>query len=198
MKRYDKEYFDKWYRRQRVNTPADVRRKVSLAVVQAEYFLGRALRDVVDVGCGEGAWRAHLRALRPRVRYLGVDPSDYAVQTFGRTRNIKKAAFGELSSLRLDRQFDLVVSSDAMHYVRDDELRRGMPQLVHLAGGILFLEVLTADDDIVGDLDGLIRRPASWYRKLFREQGLVQVGPYTWAAPAIQSGLSAMEHAYKP
>jgi SAM-dependent methyltransferase len=198
VKRYDKEYFDKWYRRQRVNAPAEVRRKVALAVVQAEYFLGRALRDVLDVGCGEGQWRDHLRALRPRVRYLGVDPSDYAVATFGRERNLRKAAFGELASLGLDRQFDLVVSSDAMHYIPDAELRRGLPTLVTLAGGILFLEVLTADDDIVGDLDGLIRRPATWYRKLFREHGLLPVGAYTWAALPLQGSLAAMEVAYKP
>jgi SAM-dependent methyltransferase len=198
VKRYDKEYFDKWYRRQRVNAPVEVRRKVALAVVQAEYFLGRALRDVLDVGCGEGQWRDHLRALRPRVRYLGVDPSEYAVATFGRERNLRRAAFGELASLGLDRKFDLVVSSDAMHYIPDAELRRGFPTLVKLAGGIVFLEVLTADDDIVGDLDGLIRRPASWYRKLFREHGLLPVGAYTWAAPPIQSSLAAMELAYKP
>jgi len=198
VKRYDKEYFDKWYRRQRVNAPAEVRRKVALAVVQAEYFLGRALRDVLDVGCGEGQWRDHLRALRPRVRYLGVDPSDYAVATFGRERNLRKAGFGELAALGLDRQFDLVVSSDAMHYIPDAELRRGFPALVKLAGGILFLEVLTADDDIVGDLDALIRRPATWYRKLFREQGLLPVGAYTWAAPPLQGSLAAMELAYKP
>lgn len=198
MKRYDKQYFDKWYRRQRVNTPAEVRRKVSLAVVQAEYFLGRTLRDVLDVGCGEGAWREHLRALRPRVRYLGVDPSDYAIETFGRARNLRKASFGELASLHIDRTFDLVVSADAIHYIADDELRRGLPALVRCAGAILYLETLTAEDDIVGDLDGLIRRPAAWYRKLFGEQGLLPVGPYTWAAPPIHSSLAAMEVAYKP
>lgn len=193
MKQYDQAYFDKWYRRQRVNTPAEVRRKVALAVAQTEYFLTRTLRDVLDVGCGEGAWREHLRALRPRVRYLGVDPSDYAVATFGRARNIRKAAFGELASLRLRRQFDLVVCSDALHYVPDDELRRGLPALVQLAGGIVFLELLTADDDIVGDLEGLIRRPAAWYRKLFREHGLLPVGAYAWAVPRLHDSIAAME-----
>jgi len=193
VKQYDRAYFDKWYRRQRVNTPAEVRRKVTLAVAQAEYFLTRTLRDVLDVGCGEGAWREHLRALRPRVRYLGVDPSDYAVATFGRARNIRKAAFGELASLRLRRQFDLVVSSDALHYVPDDELRRGLPALVKLARGIVFLELLTADDDIVGDTEGLIRRPAAWYRKLFREHGLLPVGAYAWAAPPLHETIAAME-----
>lgn len=193
MKRYDKAYFDKWYRRQRVNAPSEVRRKVALAVAETEYFLGRPLRDVLDVGCGEAVWREHLRALRPRAGYLGVDPSDYAVQRFGRTRNVRKASFGELASLHLQTQFDLVVSSDAMHYVPDDELRRGFPELVRLAGGILFLDLLTAEDDIVGDLEGLIRRPAAWYRKLFRDHGLMPVGAYSWAAPSIAGAISALE-----
>jgi SAM-dependent methyltransferase len=193
VKRYDKAYFDKWYRRLRVNAPSEVRRKVALAVAETEYFLARTLRDVLDVGCGEGAWREHLRALRPRVRYLGVDPSDYVAETFGRARNIRKAAFGELASLRIDHQFDLVVSSDAIHYVPDDELRRGLPALVQLAGGIVFLDLLTAEDDIVGDVEGLIRRPAAWYRKLFHEQGLLPVGAYTWAAPPLHASLSELE-----
>lgn len=180
MKRYDKAYFDKWYRRQCINSAAEVRRKVALAVAQTEYTLARTLRDVLDVGCGEGVWREHLRALRPRVHYLGVDPSDYAVKVFGRARNIRKASFGELALLKIDRKFDLVVCSDAMHYVADDELRRGLPELVRLARGILFLEVLTADDEIIGDLEGLIRRPPAWYEKVFRAAGLRPVGTYMW------------------
>jgi SAM-dependent methyltransferase len=193
VKRYDKEYFDRWYRRAPVNAPTEVRRKVALVVVETEYFLGRALRDVLDVGCGEGAWREHLRALRPRVRYLGVDPSAYVAERFGRARNIRKASFGELGSLRVERRFDLVVSSDALHYVPDDELRRGLPALVGLAGGIVFLDVLTAEDDIVGDVEGLLRRPSAWYRKLFRAHGLLPVGAYTWAAPPIHDSLAEME-----
>lgn len=194
MKRYDQAYFDKWYRgRQRVNSPAEVRRKVALAVAEAEYFLQRPLRDVLDAGCGEAAWLPHLRALRPRVHYLGVDASDYVVERFGRARNIVKAAFGELASLHIERRFDLVVCSDALHYVADDELRRGMPELVHLAGGILYLEILTAEDDIVGDIEGLIRRPSAWYRKIFRANDLVPVGAYTWAVPGVHRYLSKME-----
>ena len=32
--------------------------------------------------------------------------------------------------------------------------------------GVAYLEVLTREDDIVGDLDAFIRRPANWYRRL--------------------------------
>jgi hypothetical protein len=45
-------------------------RKVALAVASAEYYLERPIRSVLDIGCGEGAWRAPLLKLRPKVEYL--------------------------------------------------------------------------------------------------------------------------------
>jgi SAM-dependent methyltransferase len=193
-KRYDRAYFDHWYRgRNRVSTKDDVRRKVSLAVAACEYFIRRRLRSVVDVGCGEGAWEAHIKALRPAAKYLGLDPSDYAVKRFGAKRNIRKAAFAGLSSAHLRGPFDLVVCSDALHYIDDDDIHAGLPELVRVAGGVLFLEVLTADDDIIGDLHGMIHRPAAWYRKLFEKAGLTQAGPYTWLAPELREDTARLE-----
>ena len=58
----------------------------------AEYFLRRKVRSVLDIGAGEGAWRAELRRLRPSIRYTGVDPSEYVVRRHGRRRNIRLAA----------------------------------------------------------------------------------------------------------
>ena len=194
MKRYDRTYFDKWYRgRGRVHAEGEVERKVALAVAAAEYFLRRKLRSVLDVGCGEGAWQPRLRALRPRLRYLGVDPSEYAVARFGRERNLRRAGFDELASLHLDQPFDLVICSDVLHYLPNDEIRRGLPELVRLCGGVAYLEVLTADDEIVGDLEGLIRRPAAWYRRLFRSAGLRNGGPYLWIAPPILATAAELE-----
>ena len=194
MKRYDRAYFDHWYRgRNRVSTKDDVRRKVSLAVAECEYFLRRRLRSVLDVACGEGAWQPHIEDLRPSAKYLGLDASDYAVQRFGAERNLRQAAFADLRSQRLRGPFDLVVCSDALHYISDDEIHAGLPELVRVAGGVLFLEVLTADDEIIGDLNGMIRRPAAWYRKLFEKAGLTAAGPYTWLAPSLRDDAAALE-----
>src|SRR6478752_6515210 len=102
-KRYDRAYFDKWYRDEQVNSPAEVRRKVVLAVAATEYFLQRSIRSVLDVGCGEGQWLTHLRAIRPRVRYAGLDSSPYVVRQYGKARNIRRASFGELPSLQLTK-----------------------------------------------------------------------------------------------
>ena len=194
-KRYDRAYFDKWYRsaRTRVSSRAEVRRKVELAVTVTEYMLRRPLRTMLDVGCGEGAWFTHLKALRPRAKYQGIDPSDYAVERFGSARNIMQGAFADLPSAELDGQYDLVVCSDVLHYVDDDGIRAGLPALVQHAGGTLFLEVLTNEDEIIGDLDGLIRRPASWYRRTFTAAGLTPLAPYTWLAPAMRMFASDLE-----
>ena len=192
-KRYDRAYFNKWYRDEQVNSPAEVRRKVLLAVAAAEYFLQRGIRSVLDIGCGEGAWLPHLRTLRPRVRYLGLDPSAYVVRQFGRARNIRRASFGELPSLRLDRTFDLVICSDVLHYVEEQEIKDGVREIVRICEGVAYLEVLTKEDDIVGDLEGLITRPASWYRRLFKRAGLRHVAPYIWLGAPLQPIASAFE-----
>jgi SAM-dependent methyltransferase len=195
-KQYDKAYFDRWYRgrKTRVSTSAEVRRKVSLAVTVAEYFLRRPIRTVLDVGCGEGAWFTHLRALRPRVAYLGLDSSDYAIQRFGKERNIRKAAFGGLAKLRLG-VYDLVICSDVLHYVPEDEIRAGIKTIAEVTDGVAFLEVLTREDDVVGDLDAFFRRPAAWYRKLFASTGMTFVAPYSWISPAFQDAVAELESA---
>jgi SAM-dependent methyltransferase len=193
-KTYDRAYFDRWYRHRgtRVSSHAEVRRKVSLAVATAEYFLRRPIRTVLDAGCGEGAWLPHLRALRPRVHYLGLDSSEYVVERFGRQRNIRLASFADLPSLGLD-VYDLVVSSDVMHYVPDAELRAGVRALADATDGVAYFEVLTKEDEIVGDLHGFLRRPAAFYRSLFTAAGMSFAGPYLWLSPAFKDAVAGLE-----
>jgi SAM-dependent methyltransferase len=195
-KRYDQSYFDRFYRHRhtRVHSYGEVRRRVSVAVALSEYFLRRQLRTVLDIGCGEGAWLGHLRALRPHVRYVGYDPSEYAVRRFGKSRNVRRAAFHDLPSIDLG-QHDLVVCSDVMHYVGDDDLRAGIKAIANATSGVAYLEVLTREDDITGDLEGFIRRPAAWYRKLFAHAGLTFVGPYTWLGAAFPEVIAQLEQA---
>jgi SAM-dependent methyltransferase len=193
-KRYDRDYFQRWYRgTTRVTPPAQVRRKVAIAVAMTEYFLQRRLRTVLDVGCGEGAWLPQLRSIRPGLAYQGVDPSAYAVKRFGRARNIRRGTFGELAALQLDPQFDLVVCSDVLHYLEPEDIHRGIAEIARLCRGVAFLEVLTREDDVVGDLEGLMQRPAAWYRGVFRTAGLTQAGPYTWLSGALRDDVTDLE-----
>jgi SAM-dependent methyltransferase len=189
-KKYDAAYFDRWYRgRQQIGPATEVRRKVALAVGVAEFFLRRPIRNVADIGCGEAPWLTHLRDLRPRVRYAGFDPSEYVVQKFGAIR----ASFGEMDALNIRERFDLVVCADVLHYLKDDEILRGFPTLVHMMRGAAYIEVLTREDKVIGDMMGLIRRPPAWYRELFCGAGLVQVGPYMWITAKLAADSAALE-----
>ena len=195
-KEYDAAYFEKWYRsnRTRVHSHDEVRRKIALAVITAEYFLQRRLESVLDVGCGEGAWLPHLRSLRRGIKYTGLDSSEYAIRRFGKRRNIQYGTFGALGKVGLrQKRYDLVVCSDVLHYLDDGEVVRGLPHLVRLTGGVAYIEVLTKEDSIVGDLEGLTQRPARWYKKRFHEAGLAQAGPYLWLGSELQDVVGPME-----
>ncbi len=145
-KSYDDRYFDQWYRQTKLSSPARLRRKVALAVSQAEYYLERPIRSVLDIGCGEGAWRKPLLRLRRHIHYLGFDSSHYAVNRYGLQRNLHIAQIGDFSWLRPCAPVDLLVCADVLHYVATRELTRALPGFVELCNGVAFLEIFTAED----------------------------------------------------
>lgn len=192
-KAYDRRYFDTWYRQRSLGGKAALTRKVALAVALAEMHLGRPLRSVLDVGCGEGAWRAPLLALRPKLHYMGVDSSDYAIARHGPRRNLHWLPFGDLAALPLAKPVDLLVCSDVMHYLADDELLRGLAEFRRLCHGVAYLEVFTEGDDIIGDLNGMHRRPAAWYRRVFAKAGFVAAGSHTYLSRELAAGATSLE-----
>lgn len=192
-KQYDQAYFQRWYRREDIGGPARLARKAQLAVSMAEYYLERPIRTVLDVGCGEGAWRAPLLKLRPKVQYLGFDNSEYAVTRFGRTRNIHLARFGDFAWLRPCAPVDLLICSDVMHYVPSRELRQGLEGLAELSAGVAFMETFAAEDEFEGDHDGFQSRPASWYRRQFKAAGFSAIGSHCWLAPGLGEETAALE-----
>ena len=195
VKRYDRAYFDRWYRdpATRVKSAGDLGRKARLSVSAAEYLLGRRVRRALDVGSGEGEWRAALRRVRSGIEYVGVDASAYVVRRYGESRGIVAGSVGTLGALGLGGPFDLVVCCDVLHYVADDELARGVPALASLTGGVAYVELFTSDDEFEGDRVGWRGRPASFYRRLFRRAGLTPLGLNCYAGPALRDEVSALE-----
>lgn len=196
-KSYDRAYFDRWYRHpgHRVRAHGETRRKIAMVVALAEYYLGRPIRNVLDVGCGEGVLRAPLCRLRPDIAYLGLDSSEYAIQRFGRSRNLRLLRFGELAELRFDRRFDLIICSDVLHYLRAPELRRGLSGFAELLEGMAFIELFTSRDPVDGDTDGFLSRSPAWYRKCFADAGLMAVGSHAYVGPNLQRSVSELERA---
>ncbi|WP_300617026.1 class I SAM-dependent methyltransferase [Dokdonella sp.] len=194
-KQYDRAYFDKWYRseRHRVGSRGQLARKVGLAVHLAEYYLARPIRNVLDVGCGEAPWRAVLKRLRPGIEYRGLDSSEYAVERYGRSRNIGLATFGQLAELRFDARFDLIVCSDMLHYVPARELHRGLSGFSDLLEGLAFIEVFTARDQVGGDTRGFVARSPGWYRKAFVDAGLLPCGSHGYLSPRLMRSVAALE-----
>jgi SAM-dependent methyltransferase len=194
-KRYDRAYFDRWYRHpsHRIGSAADLERQVALAVAMAESVLGRPITSVLDVGAGEGRWQPVLQALRPGSRYAGVEPSEFAVARWGRRRNLRRGDLTTLDQLGLDGPFDLVICADVLHYLPTVMLRRGLPLLAREVGGLAYCPLFTAEDQIDGDHEEFQRRRATTYRRHFEAAGLVAVGLHGWVPVAVAEDLATLE-----
>lgn len=194
-KRYDKTYFDKWYRNptHRVSTMASAGRKAALALAVAEYYLERPVRTVLDVGCGEGQWQPILKKLRPSLRYTGVDPSEYAIGRYGKKRHLILGGFGDLGRLKLGLSYDLIICSDILYYVPGTELVEGIKELAARLEGVAFFEAYASDEALKGDTRSMERRDASFYKKLFRKNGLISCGPHCYAGNVLRDRVTDLE-----
>jgi SAM-dependent methyltransferase len=195
MKSYDREYFDRWYRDRatRVTTEGDLRLRVAMVVGITENLIGRPIRSVLDVGCGEARWQPHLARMRRAVNYVGLETSDYALERFGAARNIVRGSFGAVGEISAGEPFDLVVCSDVLHYLDETEIVRGLKGLVPLVGGVAYLSVFTREDDPTGDLAGWRRRNAQWYLSRFRRAGLVACGMQCYTTPEIAEAAAELD-----
>ena len=194
MKRYDESYFDRWYR-----GPAspkgegELRRQVTLAVAATESILDRPLRSVLDIGAGEGRWQPVLAELRPDATYLGIEPSAYAIERFGETRNLMTGDLASLGSFAFEEPVDLLVCADVLHYLDDTTILEAIDELTDLVGGVAVLEVFTAEDHALGDREGFHLRPPIWYRRVFGSAGLVPIGLQMWVHEEIAEDLDALD-----
>jgi SAM-dependent methyltransferase len=148
---------------------------------------------VLDIGCGEGAWRAPLLKLRPHVQYLGFDASAYAIARYGSRRNLHLARFGDFANLRPCDPADLLVCSDVLHYLPTRELDRGLPALADLCAGVAFIEVFAREDATEGDNHDFQPRPATFYQRRLHALGLQSLGSHCWLAPARVPLATALE-----
>ena len=195
-RQYDQRYFDKWYRnpRFRVKSAHELARQVAVVVGAAEHILGRALRTVLDVGCGEANWLGPLERLRPSIQYTGVDSSEYVVARFGESRNIRLGTIDSLDRMRLRKEYDLILCVGMLNYLDPAQLRAGLAHLYELANGVVYLELFTsADRGVFGDTRGTRLHSPAWYRARIRDARFLSCGMHCYIPDWLRENTSAME-----
>ncbi len=194
-KQYNQAYFDYWYRDpiHRVKSADELKRKVQLVLAITEYHLGRSVESVLDVGCGEAVWLKPLRELRPKLRYLGLDASEYVVDKFGASRNILFCRLAELEQFQPPSAFDLLICADILHYVSSAELLLGVKEFSRLCSGVAFIETFCKGDDFIGDKVGFIARNATWYRKILSKNSWTHCGNHCYLGAAARANSVALE-----
>jgi len=151
------------------------------------------VRNALDIGCGEGLWRAALRHERPHLAYTGIDSSAYAARRFGARRNIRQGDIASLDALAIRGSFDVVLCNDVLHYVATPALRSGMRAIASKLRGVAYLGLFTSADDVEGDMKTFLKRPPSFYRREFERAGLRSVGMHCWIPESLAEDRAALE-----
>ena len=80
---------------------------------------------VLDVGCGDGYVTRLIADRLPRGSVLGIDPSPRMIEAaLGANDQQTNVTFtvGDVTAMNFDHEFDLVVSFNALHWVREQNL----------------------------------------------------------------------------
>jgi SAM-dependent methyltransferase len=164
---FDAGYYARFYgdRRTRVADAATTRRLGAFVCAYLR-FLGLAVREVVDLGCGLGHWQSVIELHFPRARYVGVEASDYLCRRKGWRK-------GSAVDYDHGHSVDLVICQGVLQYLDAAGARASIRNLARLTHGALYLEALTTTDWNQNcdraRTDGAVHlRSGAFYRRLLR------------------------------
>ena len=162
--RFDKRYYDRYYRNRRTRV-GSARETAVLGGFVCAYLahLGQPVHRVLDAGCGLGHWRTVIAERHPRASYTGIEVSEYLCRELGWT-------LASIADYCARGRFDLIVCQGVLQYLDDRAAARAITNLGRLCRGALYLEVLTAEDwrdncDRRATDGDVHLRPAAWYRR---------------------------------
>ena len=186
MTAFGPEYFRRYYfdTQTRVTSPAEMRHRAALILALLRHAQ-LPLRRILDAGCGIGLLGRQFARLAPRVRYTGLERSDYLCRRYGWVQ-------GSVADYRPRAPYDLVVCYDVLQYLPDREAARALANLATLSRCALYFSALTrADWRRYCDRDRTDRdvhlRPGNWYvRRL--QRNFRYLGAGVW----IRKGVSAL------
>jgi SAM-dependent methyltransferase len=138
--RFDRRYYDRYYRnpRTRVQSAREVAVLGRFVCAYLEH-LGQPIRRVLDAGCGLGYWRAVITEHCPNARYTGIEVSEYLCDELGWER-------ASVADYRPRGRFDLVICQGVLQYLDDKEAAAAIDNLGRICRGALYLEALTTED----------------------------------------------------
>jgi len=140
-------WIDRWERQQEVSLPDREERFTALIDAVAD-GTGRADPLVIDLGCGPGSLSVRLLGRLPQATVVAVD-ADPVTLTLGRTAYARRPGlrFAELdlrtpgwaAALGLDAPADAAVSTTALHWLSEPQLRAVYAELATVLrpGGLL-------------------------------------------------------------
>lgn len=170
--RFSADYYRRYYQdpATAVVTRAAARAEVKFVLAFCDH-ISVDLRRFADVGAGTGWWAKEFTRQRPGCRYVETfDASADAARLFGHRR----VPLEELGG----RPADLVVCRDVLRYLPDSRARKGIRRLANKCRGVLYLHVLTREDEVdedASDMSGQFRA-ARWYLKELAAAGFINAG----------------------
>ncbi len=139
-------WVDRWERQQQRYAVDREERFTVVTDVVEHVTEGQTRPYVVDLGCGPGSLPARLGARLPHARIVAVD-MDPLLLELARTRHPRAARYvqavigeeGWIGRLGLSGPVDAVVSTTALHYLPEEDLRRAYADLTRVLrpGGVL-------------------------------------------------------------
>lgn len=188
--RFNAVYYRRFYGRRPVHTRRHIAH-LGEGVISLASWWRIPVRSVLDVGAGKGYWRSWLSERHPRVKYHGIDTSEYACRRYHH-------AFADIATWQPRRKYDLVVCQSVLQYLNDADATKAIRTLAVACRGLLLFDVPTiADRETVidrssTDLD-VCWRTGNWYRKRLRV-GFTEIGGGLWLSRECNAAFYELEH----
>jgi SAM-dependent methyltransferase len=161
-----REWIERWDRQQEVSLP-DREERFTALIDAVEAGAGRADPLVLDIGCGPGSLAVRLAERLPKATIIGIDTDPV-------TLALARAAYPDLvvvdldlrepgwpASLPLDdRKADVAVSTTALHWLPEPDLRKFYAELATVLkpGGLLLNgDHFKVDTPVLARLDTVLR-----------------------------------------
>lgn len=169
---FDASYYKRFYetRATAIVTSSEAKAEVAFVLAFCDH-IKLDIRRFTDVGAGTGWWAREFRRRRPLCRYVETfDASETAANKYGH----RLVRVENLSG----HPADLVVCRDVLRYLDDRAAAKAIVRLASKCRGVLYLHVLTRDDEVdeaMSDMSGKLRS-TKWYLRQLAKAGFRNAG----------------------